>query len=318
MTVSIISLGCAKNLVDSERMLARMEQGGYSLTADPADADIAVINTCGFIQSAKEEAIETILETVQLKEAGTLQHIIVTGCLAERYKDEVAAQFPEVDAVIGIGDQTEICAVLDRVTKGSRLTRFAPKCNMPLTGARILATLPFFAYLKIAEGCSNGCTYCAIPQIRGKYRSVPMEDVLGLAAGQQIRQLAAEPQGVRRERGLFGEVVRQGGEELHADEHVPGLLLFILHHIEFLDADDALDAHVLGDFDSIGAPRRNHLAARANEMAFHHFFFDFLGVAEKPCEFGNGFLGKPVNGIDRDNLLIIRLEKANHKRKFYA
>ena len=187
MIVSMISLGCAKNLVDSERMLHLLQTGGYTLTEDPADADIAVINTCGFIQSAKEEAIETILETVQLKEAGTLKRIVVTGCLAERYKNEVAEQFPEVDAVIGIGDQTDICRVLDEITAGDRVTRFAPKCNMPLTGRRLLATLPFFAYLKIAEGCSNGCTYCAIPQIRGGYRSVPMDDVLA-----EAQELAAD------------------------------------------------------------------------------------------------------------------------------
>ena len=212
MTVSMISLGCAKNLVDSERMLALLEKGGYSLTADPADADIAVINTCGFIQSAKEEAIDTILEIIGLKEAGTLKGIVVTGCLAERYKQEVAEQFPEVDAVIGIGDQTEICKVLDEITGGSRVTRFAPKCNMPLTGERLLATLPFFAYLKIAEGCSNGCTYCAIPQIRGKYRSVPPEDVLAEAralAGRGVTELVVIAQDTTR----YGEDFN-GGKSL--------------------------------------------------------------------------------------------------------
>lgn len=181
MIVSMVSLGCAKNLVDSERMLASLRQGGYVLTPDPADADIAIVNTCGFIQSAKEEAIDTILELAALKQSGSLKKLVVTGCLAERYKEQVAEQFPEADAVIGIGDQTEIVRILDQLTAGERVTRFAPKCNMPLTGKRIIATLPFFAYLKIAEGCSNGCTYCAIPAIRGKFRSVPMEDVLAEA-----------------------------------------------------------------------------------------------------------------------------------------
>lgn len=178
MIVSMVSLGCAKNLVDSERMLYLLRQKGYELTVEPGDADIAIVNTCGFIQAAKEEAIETILELVQLKAEGTLKHIIVTGCLAERYKEEAAELFPEVDAVVGIGDEAEICAVLDRITAGERVVQFAPKCNMPLTGGRIISTLPFFAYLKVAEGCSNGCTYCAIPQIRGKFRSVPMDEVL--------------------------------------------------------------------------------------------------------------------------------------------
>lgn len=178
MIVSMVSLGCAKNLVDSERMLYLLRQKGFELTVEPGDADIAIVNTCGFIQSAKEEAIETILELVQLKAEGTLKHIIVTGCLAERYKEEAAELFPEVDAIVGIGDETEICAIFDRIQAGERVVQFAPKCNMPLTGGRIISTLPFFAYLKVAEGCSNGCTYCAIPQIRGKFRSVPMDEVL--------------------------------------------------------------------------------------------------------------------------------------------
>ena len=216
MTVSIISLGCAKNLVDSERMLYQLRAGGYTLIEDPEGADIVIINTCGFIQAAKEEAIETILETVQRKETGSLRAVIVTGCLAERYRDEVAEQIPEVDAVIGIGDQADICAVLDRVTKGERVTRFAPKCNMPLTGERLLATLPFFAYLKIAEGCSNGCTYCAIPQIRGKYRSVPMEEVLA-----EAEALAA--QGVT-ELVVIAQDTTRYGEDLYGESQLPELL----------------------------------------------------------------------------------------------
>ncbi len=178
MIVSMVSLGCAKNLVDSERMLHLLRQRGFELTVEPGDAEAVIVNTCGFIQAAKEEAIETILELVQLKAEGTLKHIIVTGCLAERYKEEAAELFPEVDAIVGIGDETEICAVLDRIAAGERVVQFAPKCNMPLTGGRVISTLPFFAYLKVAEGCSNGCTYCAIPQIRGKFRSVPMDEVL--------------------------------------------------------------------------------------------------------------------------------------------
>ena len=216
MIVSIVSLGCAKNLVDSERMLALLKEGGYVLAADPADADIAIVNTCGFIQSAKEEAIETILELVTLKNEGSLKRIVVTGCLAERYKDEVAEQFPEADAVIGIGDQTEICKVLDGITAGDRVTQFAPKCNMPLTGRRVLATLPFFAYLKVAEGCSNGCTYCAIPAIRGKYRSVPMEDVLA-----EAKELAAS--GVT-ELVVIAQDTTRYGEDLYGEPKLPELL----------------------------------------------------------------------------------------------
>lgn len=139
---------------------------------------MAIVNTCGFIKSAKEEAIETILELGKLKEDGTLKKIIVTGCLAERYKDEFAEQFPEADAVVGIGNTRDIVDILDRVLADERYVNFAPKLEAELCGERIISTLPFFTYLKIAEGCSNCCTYCAIPMIRGKFRSVPMEDVL--------------------------------------------------------------------------------------------------------------------------------------------
>ena len=216
MIVSIVSLGCAKNLVDSERMLAALEAGGYTLTADPADAEIAIVNTCGFIQSAKEEAIDTILELAELKKTGSLKKIVVTGCLAERYKEEVAEQFPEADAVIGIGDQPEIVRVLNEITEGLRVTQFAPKNCMPLTGDRIIATLPFMAYLKIAEGCSNGCTYCAIPAIRGKFRSVPMEDVLA-----EAKTLAAS--GVTELLVIAQDTTRYG-EDLYGESRLPELL----------------------------------------------------------------------------------------------
>ena len=176
--VAMVSLGCSKNLVDSERMLYKLRKSGFELVTEPGLGDVAVVNTCGFIQSAKEEAIETILELAKLKEDGTLKKIVITGCLVERYKDEIAEQFPEADAVIGIGDTKDIVDVLNDVMKDERVLRFAPKLDAELSGERIISTLPFFSYLKVAEGCSNCCTYCAIPQIRGKFRSVPMEDVI--------------------------------------------------------------------------------------------------------------------------------------------
>lgn len=218
MTVSMVSLGCAKNLVDSERMLYLLRQHGYTLTVEPGDADVAIVNTCGFIQSAKEEAIETILELAQLKAEGTLRAIVVTGCLAERYQEEAAELFPEVDAVVGIGDEPALCAVLKRIEAGERVVQFAPKSQMPLTGGRILSTLPFFAYLKIAEGCSNGCTYCAIPQIRGAYRSVPMEDVLAEArwlAENGVTELVVVAQDTTR----YGEDLGEGKPLLPALLH---------------------------------------------------------------------------------------------------
>ena len=145
---------------------------------EPGLSDIAVVNTCGFIQSAKEEAIETILELGKLKEEGTIKKIIITGCLSERYRQEAAELFPEADAVIGIGNQEDIIDVIDHVLANERVVSFEKKEKLPVTGGRIISTLPFFAYLKIAEGCDNCCSYCAIPKIRGRFRSVPMEDVI--------------------------------------------------------------------------------------------------------------------------------------------
>ena len=216
MVVSMVSLGCAKNLVDSERMLAQIKEAGYTLTTNPAEADIAIVNTCGFIQSAKEEAIDTILELGALKAEGILKRIVVTGCLAERYKKEVADQFPEADAVIGIGDQVKIAEILAALSDDDQIMQFAPKSCMPLTGKRVIATLPFTAYLKVAEGCSNGCTYCAIPQIRGKFRSVPMEDALA-----EARELAAS--GVQ-ELIVIAQDTTRYGEDLYGESRLPELL----------------------------------------------------------------------------------------------
>ncbi len=176
--VGLVSLGCEKNLVDSERMLHKLRAHGYELVTEFGESDVAVVNTCGFIQSAKEEAIETILEIGKLKAEGTVKKLILTGCLTERYKEEAAAEFPEADAIIGIGDNKDIVDILDKVLEGERWVHFAPKSDVELSGERIISTLPFFSYLKISEGCSNCCTYCAIPMIRGKYRSTPMEDIL--------------------------------------------------------------------------------------------------------------------------------------------
>lgn len=179
--VGVVSLGCEKNLVDSERMLHKLRAHGYELVTEFGDSDVAVVNTCGFIQSAKEEAIETILEIGKLKQEGRIQKLILTGCLTERYKEEAAAEFPEADAVVGIGDNKDIVDILDKVLHGEHIVHFSPKTDAELSGERILSTLPFFSYLKISEGCSNCCTYCAIPMIRGGFRSAPMEDLLAEA-----------------------------------------------------------------------------------------------------------------------------------------
>lgn len=214
--VGMVSLGCSKNLVDSERMLYKLKKHGYKLVTEPGLADIAVVNTCGFIQSAKEEAIETILELAKLKEDGSLRKIVITGCLTERYREEAAELFPEADAVIGIGNNKDIVDVLDHVLANERYIDFAPKLDAELTGERIISTLPFFSYLKIAEGCSNCCAYCAIPQIRGKFRSVPMEDVLS-----EARWLAEN--GVT-ELVVIAQDTTRYGEDIYGKSKLPELL----------------------------------------------------------------------------------------------
>ncbi len=214
--VGMVSLGCSKNLVDSERMLYKLRKHGYELVTEPGLADVAIVNTCGFIQSAKEEAIETVLELGKLKEDGTLKKIVLTGCLTERYKEETAEQFPEADAVIGIGDNKDIVDVLDHVLANERYVSFAPKLDAELTGERLISTLPFFSYLKVAEGCSNCCTYCAIPKIRGKFRSVPIEDCVA-----EARRLAEN--GVS-ELVVIAQDTSRYGEDLYGESRLPKLL----------------------------------------------------------------------------------------------
>lgn len=214
--VGMVSLGCSKNLVDSERMLHKLRTHGYELVTEFGLSDVAVVNTCGFIQSAKEEAIETVLEIAKLKAEGTVRKLIMTGCLTERYQQECAEQFPEADAVIGIGDNKDIVDILDRVLNNERIVQFAPKKQAELTGERIISTLPFFSYLKISEGCSNCCTYCAIPMIRGGFRSVPMEDLLA-----EAKWLADS--GVT-ELNVIAQDTTRYGEDLYGENRLPELL----------------------------------------------------------------------------------------------
>lgn len=216
LSVGMVSLGCSKNQIDAERMLYKIQQAGHRLIGDAALADVAIINTCGFIQSAKEEAIETILEFATLKNEGRIKKLIITGCLAERYKEEIKTEIPEADGVIGIGCNDDIVAILDEIEKGETVVRFDNKEKLSITGGRVQTTLPFFAYLKIAEGCSNCCTYCAIPQIRGKFRSVPMEDVVA-----EARELAES--GVR-ELIVIAQDSTRYGEDLYGRLALPELL----------------------------------------------------------------------------------------------
>ena len=176
--VGMVSLGCAKNQVDGEVLMASLRDGGFVPVDDAAMADIAIVNTCGFIESAKRESIEEILELATLKKEGKIKKLVVTGCLGERYQQEMHKELPEVDAVIGIGANGEIAELLTKMMEEDQYVEsFPEKDKMPLCGGRVLTTPSYFAYVKIAEGCDNRCSYCAIPLIRGGYRSRTMESI---------------------------------------------------------------------------------------------------------------------------------------------
>lgn len=180
--VGMVSLGCPKNQVDAEHMLYSLRSEGFEIVQDAALSDVVIVNTCGFIESAKQEAIDTILEFCTLKQEGRIKAVICTGCLAERYREEVLNEIPELDAVIGIGSNDKLCSIIREVLERQEsITDFGDKCGLCLEGGRIISTQPFYAYIKIAEGCDNCCTYCAIPSIRGRFRSRKLEDIISEA-----------------------------------------------------------------------------------------------------------------------------------------
>ena len=177
-TIHLISLGCAKNQVNSEQMLFLLREAGYNITEYIEDADAVVVNTCGFIDSAKKEAIDTILESAQYKEHGKLQALIVTGCLSERYRDEILKELPEVDVVCGTGSYEDIVEAVAAAFKGEKKGFYKDMNKADLEGERIIINTPYSAYIKIAEGCDNKCHYCVIPSLRGSFRSRPMESLI--------------------------------------------------------------------------------------------------------------------------------------------
>ena len=199
----MISLGCAKNLVNSEQMLYLMNEAGYVLVPDPDGADLCIINTCGFIDSAKSEAIDNILEMAELKQEGKLGGLIVTGCLTERYKDTILEELPEIDAILGVGSFGDIVEAANAVCEGSGLSRFASNSAPVDELPRVVSTGPSWAYLRIAEGCNNFCAFCAIPYIRGRYRSRKLENVL-----EEARDLASH--GVKEVIVIAQDITRYG------------------------------------------------------------------------------------------------------------
>lgn len=191
--VLFISLGCDKNLADSEEMLGMLVENGYTLTNDETEAEIIVVNTCAFIHDAKEESINSILEMARYKTEGVLKVLLVTGCLAQRYKEEIIKEIPEVDAVLGTTSFGDIIKALDKVFEGERYLEFKDiNALTEISKKRVLTTGGYYGYLKIAEGCDKRCTYCIIPKLRGNYRSIPMEQLISQAeylAGQGVREL---------------------------------------------------------------------------------------------------------------------------------
>ncbi len=212
----IVSLGCAKNQVDAEMLLFSLKQKGFELVDDPAKADAVIVNTCGFIESAKQESIDEIIELGKLKREGKIKAIIVTGCLAERYQNEITKQLYEVDAAVGIGANSKIADIVLDALGGNKTDLFPSKLELPLEGGRIQSTPPYTAYLKIAEGCDNRCTYCAIPLIRGGFRSREPENVI-----EEAKQLAEK--GVR-ELNVIAQDTTRYGEDLFGKPYLAKLL----------------------------------------------------------------------------------------------
>lgn len=216
--VFFVSLGCDKNLVDSEFMLGQLQDNDFAVTDDEQEADIIVINTCCFVHDAREESIEAILEMAEMKKQGSCRGLIVTGCLAERYRDEIMKEIPEVDAVLGSSSYREIVSAAVTVLQGGKVSLYKDVNYLPDNRdvRRTVTTGPYMAYLKIAEGCDKHCTYCVIPGIRGKYRSVPMEELL-----QQARQLAVQG---TRELILVAQETTLYGADLYGEKKLHVLL----------------------------------------------------------------------------------------------
>ena len=216
MTVGCVSLGCAKNQVNSEQMLFLLDQAGYEITTRVENVDVVIVNTCGFIESAKSEAITQILELAELKAEGKIGSILVTGCLAQRYQDELLSELPEVDGIVGCGSYNDIVIAVDQVTEGSK-PRLLGDIDAPLEElGRVLTTPEYWAYLRIAEGCDNRCAFCVIPQLRGRYRSRRMEDILD-----EARDLADE--GVK-ELIVIAQDTSRYGRDLYGSFKLPELL----------------------------------------------------------------------------------------------
>ena len=216
MKIGFVSLGCSKNQLDTEVMLHELMSAGYEITPEETEADIVIVNTCAFIESAKKESIDNIIDIGWLKEHKNLKGIIVTGCLAERYRDEIFTELPEVDAVLGVGSIHNIVTAVKNVEKGVKYSSYEKNDCVKLGGDRVLTTPEYAAYLKIGEGCDNRCTYCAIPLIRGKFRSRPMEDLV--AEAKQLDELGV------KELSIIAQDITRYGIELYGSYKLAELI----------------------------------------------------------------------------------------------
>ena len=241
--IGFISLGCAKNQVDCERMMYRVQEAGHTVKADIVGSDVVVINTCGFIDSAKAEAIEFILQTAALKNEGMVGKILVTGCLSQRYQKEILAEMPEVDGILGTGSYAEIVSAIERLLNEEQVEEFGSIDAPELETGRILTTPEHYAYIKIAEGCDNRCSYCIIPYLRGKFRSRQMDDVLyeaRLLASSGVKELIVVAQDTSRYGTDFAEHKRLLPQLLHELCAIEGIEWVRLHYLYPDEIDDAL------------------------------------------------------------------------------
>ena len=242
IAIHIISLGCAKNLVNTEQMMLRLHNAGYYFVQDPDWANVIIINTCGFIDSAKSEAIEEILDIAEYKEFDPTKKIVVTGCLAQRYAEEIKTELPEVDALVGVGSYQDIVEVVEAALEGKDADRFGDKNGPVDEVGRYLTTGPEWAYIKIAEGCDNRCNYCAIPDIRGRFRSRPMENIIAEASSLAqigVKELILIAQDLTRYgTDLYGK--RRLAELCRELSDIEGIEWIRLHYLYPNEIDDEL------------------------------------------------------------------------------
>ncbi len=247
--IGFVSLGCAKNLVNSEQMMFLLSDAGFDVSGDTENVDAVVVNTCGFIDSAKAEAIDTILELAQGKAEGSIGRIIVTGCLAQRYKDEILKEMPEVDAVCGVGSFFDIVDVVKRTIEGERVARYGDIDAPETETGRVLTTSPQWEYVKIAEGCDNKCAYCIIPYLRGRFRSRRLEDIVSeaqLLAQNGIKELIVVAQDITRYgTDIYGERALAG--LLRALAEIDGIEWIRLHYLYPDEIDDELIDVIAGE-----------------------------------------------------------------------